>query len=189
MPSRTFIYARVSTSELTVENQLEAIQRAGYSVPANRVITEVVSGGVNAMEREAFKAMVTHKLEKGDTVVVQRLDRLGRDNIDVQQVVELFVSKGIRLVSLDLPVRDLSSSEGKLMLQLFSAFAEFEKNRIKERTIDGLKRAKSEGKKLGRPSNESLRGEVVQMRKSMSIAGVAKELGISVSTVKRLQKP
>lgn len=57
----------------------------------------------------------------------------------------------MKVVCLDLPVSDLASSEGKLMLQMFSAFAEFERNRIRERTKEGLERAKAQGKKLGRP--------------------------------------
>jgi DNA invertase Pin-like site-specific DNA recombinase len=85
--------------------------------------------------------MVTHKLEKGDRLVVLKLDRLGRDNIDVQQTIAMLVDKGIDVVSLDLPVRNLASAEGKLMLQMFSAFAEFEKSRIIERTREGLARA------------------------------------------------
>ncbi|HII3586572.1 TPA: recombinase family protein, partial [Citrobacter freundii] len=95
--------------------------------------------------------MVTHKLEAGDRLVVLKLDRLGRDNIDVQQTIAMLVEKEIDVVSLDLPVRNLSSAEGKLMLQMFSAFAEFEKSRIIERTKEGLVRARKEGKKLGRP--------------------------------------
>ncbi|MDD0156974.1 recombinase family protein, partial [Shigella flexneri] len=74
------------------------------------------------------------KLEEGDTLVVLKLDRLGRDNIDLQNTVTLLNDKGVKLICLDLPVKDLSSSEGKLVLQLFSTFAEFERNRIRERT-------------------------------------------------------
>ncbi|WP_198511692.1 recombinase family protein, partial [Bacillus subtilis] len=76
-------------------------------------------------------------LESGDMLVVLKLDRLGRDNIDVQQTIEMLIHKGVRVVSLDLPIPDLSSSEGKLMLRMFSAFAEFEKDRIRERTQEG----------------------------------------------------
>ncbi len=119
--SRTFAYCRVSTSEQTTENQIVAIRQAGYDVPDNRVVSETVSGGVQAMQRKAFTDMVTHKLEDGDRLVVLKLDRLGRDNIDVQQTIAMLVDKGVDVVSLDLPVRNLASSEGKLMLQMFSA--------------------------------------------------------------------
>ena len=150
--SRTFAYCRVSTSEQATENQIVAIRQAGYDILDSRVISETVSGGVQAMQRKGFADMVTHKLEKGDRLVVLKLDRLGRDNIDVQQTIAMLVDKGIDVVSLDLPVRNLASAEGKLMLQMFSAFAEFEKSRIIERTKEGLARVKTEGKKLGRPA-------------------------------------
>ncbi|MBJ2541414.1 recombinase family protein, partial [Salmonella enterica subsp. enterica serovar Derby] len=145
--SRTFAYCRVSTSEQATENQIIAIRQAGYDVLDNRVVSEVVSGGVQAMKRKAFADMVNHKLESGDRLIVLKLDRLGRDNIDVQQAIDMLVKRGIEVVSLDLPVRNLTSAEGKLMLQMFSAFAEFEKSRIIERTKEGLDRAKQEGKR------------------------------------------
>lgn len=87
--SRTFAYCRVSTSEQTTENQIMAIRQAGYDVIDNRVVSEVVSGGVQAMQRKAFADMVNHKLESGDRLVVLKLDRLDRDNIDVQHTALL----------------------------------------------------------------------------------------------------
>ncbi len=72
--------------------------------------------------------------------------------MNVQQTIAMLVNKGINVVSLDLPARNLASAEGKLMLQMFSAFAGFEKFRIIERTKDGLARAKAEGEKLGCPA-------------------------------------
>ncbi|WP_218745603.1 recombinase family protein, partial [Vibrio parahaemolyticus] len=116
----------------------------------NRVVSETISGSVKAMDRPEFKRLVD-RLEEGDSLIVLKLDRLGRDAIDIQQTVQMFVDMGVRLICLDLPVSDLSSAEGRLMLQMFGAFAEFERNRIRERTTQGLERAKAEGKKLGRP--------------------------------------
>ncbi|HIH4374701.1 TPA: recombinase family protein, partial [Citrobacter freundii] len=101
--SRTFAYCRVSTSEQSTENQIMAIRQAGYAVNDSRVISETVSGGVQAMQRKGFADMVTHKLEAGDQLVVLKLDRLGRDNIDVQQTITMLVDNGIDVVSLDLP--------------------------------------------------------------------------------------
>ncbi len=150
---RTYGYGRVSTDEQTTSQQLTAIREAGHKVSDNRfIVDEGVSGGVCAMERPAFRNLVENKLEKGDTLVIAKLDRLGRDNIDVQQVVQMLTDKGIKLFILDLPVADLSSPEGKLMLQMFATFAEFEKNRISERIRDKLKQLKQEGKALGRPT-------------------------------------
>lgn len=184
--SRTFAYCRVSTSEQSTENQIMAIRQAGYAVNDSRVISETVSGGVQAMQRKGFADMVTHKLEAGDQLVVLKLDRLGRDNIDVQQTITMLVDKGVDVVSLDLPVRNLSSAEGKLMLQMFSAFAEFEKSRIIERTKEGLVRARKEGKKLGRPVASNTLQRVQEARaKGLSQSKAALELNLSLPTIKR----
>ncbi|MDF7760428.1 recombinase family protein [Kosakonia cowanii] len=184
--SRTFAYCRVSTSEQTTENQIMAIRQAGYDVLDNRVVSEVVSGGVQAMKRKAFSDLVNHKLEAGDKLVVLKLDRLGRDNIDVQQTISMLVDKGIDVVSMDLPASNLASAEGKLMLQMFSAFAEFEKSRITERTKEGLERAKKEGKKLGRPVAKETQKRVQEAKdKGLSQSKTAAELGLSLPTIKR----
>lgn len=184
--SRTFAYCRVSTSEQTTENQIMAIRQAGYEILDSRSISETVSGGVQAMQRKAFADMVTHKLEKGDRLVVLKLDRLGRDNIDVQQTIAMLVNRGVDVISLDLPVRNLASAEGKLMLQMFSAFAEFEKSRIIERTKEGLARAKTEGKKLGRPAAvDTVRRVQEAKSKGLSQSKAAFELGLSLPTIKR----
>ncbi|EGQ7654818.1 recombinase family protein [Vibrio parahaemolyticus] len=183
---RIFAYCRVSTVEQTTDNQILAIRNAGYDVQESRVISETVSGSVRAMERKEFKTLVEHKLEAGDTLVVLKLDRLGRDNIDVQQTIEQLTDKKIKVVSLDLPVSDLSSAEGKLMLQMFSAFAEFERNRIRERTQEGLNRAKAEGKKLGRPAAKDTTANVQRCKaEGLSQSATAKELSIGIATVKR----
>lgn len=184
--SRTFAYCRVSTSEQTTENQIMAIRQAGYDVLDNRVVSEVVSGGVQAMKRKAFSDLVNHKLEAGDKLVVLKLDRLGRDNIDVQQTISMLVNKGIDVVSMDLPASNLASAEGKLMLQMFSAFAEFEKSRITERTKEGLERAKKEGKTLGRPVAKETQKRVQEAKdKGLSQSKAAAELGLSLPTIKR----
>lgn len=183
---RTFAYCRVSTTEQTTQNQIIAIRQKGYDVSDSRVVSETISGSVEAMKREQFKMLINHQMEAGDMLVVLKLDRLGRDNIDVQNTINVLTQKGIKVVCLDLPVADLSSAEGKLMLQMFAAFAEFERNRIRERTKEGIERAKVQGKKLGRPEacNTTI---AVQGKKAggLSQSNVAKELGISIATVKR----
>lgn len=182
--TRTFAYCRVSTSEPTTENQILAIRQAGYDILDGYVISETVSGGIQAMKRKGFINMVTHKLEEGDQLVVLKLDRLGRDNIDVQQTIAMLVGKGVNVASLDLPVRNLASSEGKLMLQMFSAFSEFEKSRINERTKEGLARTKTEGKRLGRPAATDIVRRV-QEAKVLSQSKARLELGLSLPTIKR----
>lgn len=183
---RTFAYCRVSTSDLTTDNQIHTIRNSGYEIDDSRVITETVSGSVQAMKRHAFKMLVEHKLESGDRLVVSKLDRLGRDNIDVQSSISMLMDKGIQVVSLDLPVTDLASSEGRLMLQMFSAFAEFEWNRIRERTREGLSRAKSQGVKLGRPEARATTARVQTAKlDGFSQRAAALNTGLSLATIKR----
>ncbi|MGY3901988.1 recombinase family protein [Aeromonas lusitana] len=184
--SRTFVYARVSTEDQTTSNQRIEAEARGYKVPDNRFISEVVSGGVAAMARPEFVSLVNHKLETGDTLVVTKIDRLGRDNIDVQTTIKSLMAQGIKVVSLDLPSNDLSSAEGQLVLQMFTAFAEFEKSRIAERTQAGLERAKAEGKKLGRPEAVETTKKVQELKAGgFSQSKVAERLGVTVITVKR----
>jgi DNA invertase Pin-like site-specific DNA recombinase len=184
--SRTFAYCRVSTLDQNNDNQILMIEKNGYKIEPHRVITEKVSGSVAALSRPQFKTLIEEKLEKGDTLVVLKLDRLGRDNIDLQKTIQTLTDKEIRVVSLDLPVQDLSSSEGKLMLQLFGAFAEFERNRIVERTQAGLDRAKVNGKKLGRPKAQKTTQKVQTLKaEGLTQKLVSERLGISLITVKR----
>jgi len=188
--SRTFAYCRVSTTEQTAENQLLAIQQSGYGVEAHRVAAETISGSCHAMQRPVFKTLITERMEAGDTLLVLKLDRLGRDMIDVMSTLEQLTVLHIGVISLDLGAIDLTSPAGKLQVQVMAAVAEFERNRIRERTREGLERAKSEGKKLGRPGPDAARvARVKELRsEGRSIAKTAELMGISPATVKRLQK-
>lgn len=187
---RTFAYCRCSTAEQDNDNQVLAIRRAREefsSIPEHRFIKETVSGGVQAMQRPLFSELVNYRLETGDRLVVLKLDRLGRDNVDIQNTVNLLASKGITLICLDLPISDITSPEGKFMLQIFSAFAEFERGRIRERTLEGLAKAKASGVKLGRRKGVSKHREAIQALKlaNLSQSAVAARLGCGIATVKR----
>lgn len=188
---RTFAYCRVSTLEQTVENQKIAIASAGFQVPEHRVITETISGSCQAMQRKGFQQLIEHKMESGDTLVILKLDRLGRDMIDVMDTLHQLSERCISVISLDLGPIDLISPAGKLQVQVMAAVAEFERNRIRERTREGLTRARVEGKKLGRPAADIERVKAVKrcrQEEGLSIAQTADKLGISIATVKRLQK-
>ncbi|MCF5866718.1 recombinase family protein [Aeromonas veronii] len=184
---RTFAYCRVSTAEQDTETQILAIRKAGYEVQDSRIISEVVSGGMQAMQRPEFKALVEHKLEAGDRLVVLKLDRLGRDSIDIQTTIKQLQEKQIEVVSLDMPtVKNITGAEGMLMMQLLAAFAQFERERIKERTREGLERAKAKGKKMGRPVATETREAVAKaQRDGLSQSHAAKVLGVSIRTIKR----
>ena len=148
---RVFAYARVSTVEQLTENQREQIARAGYNIAPKRFIEEQISGSVPAAQRPGFQRLL-ERMDEGDTLVVTKLDRIGRDSIDVQQTVERFQSEGIRLVVLQLGNLDLTSSAGALMVKMLAAVADFERDLIIERTQAGQARARAAGTHMGRPS-------------------------------------
>ena len=183
---RDFAYCRTSTIEQSTDNQVQEIRRRGYQVEDNRIVEEKISGGVNAMQRPLFKKLVEDKMEKGDRLIVLKLDRLGRDAIDVLGTIQQLQSQGIRVMSLDLPEMDLTKPEGKMMLQIFAAFAEFEKGRIKERTMEGLAKARSKGRVGGRPPATKRISQVQECKADgLTQAQVAAKLGVNISTVKR----
>ena len=183
--SRTFAYCRVSTVGQTTENQVQEIKSAGFDLQAQRVIEETISGSTSTSERQGFNKLL-ERMESGDVLVVTKLDRLGRNAIDVQQTVQLLESKGIKVHCLALGGVDLTSAAGKMTMGVLSAVAQFERDLLIERTQAGLNRAKSEGKTLGRPQATSK--EQVQLCKAegMSQSQASKHLGVSLSTVKRM---
>ncbi|MGJ8692132.1 MAG: recombinase family protein [Thalassotalea sp.] len=184
--SRIFAYCRVSKEDQTTDNQILAIRSAGYNVDESRVVSETISGKTPAMHREAFKALLEHKIEQGDTLIVNKLDRLGRDSIDVQSTVNYILDAGVKLIVLDLPEPDLSTPNGQLLVGMFSVFAQFERNRISERTKEGQARAKTQGKVIGRPIAKNTTERVLEAKsKGLSQSKVAAELGVSLPTVKR----
>jgi putative DNA-invertase from lambdoid prophage Rac len=185
MTSRTFAYCRVSTAEQTTENQILAIEAAGITIKPARIISETISGAVPASERPGFQKLL-ERMEEGDTLVVLKMDRLGRDSIDIQQTIERLAAAGISVNSLDLPGVDLTSTAGALTMKVLAAVADMERSRIKERTMEGLARAVASGVKLGRPVADDVTGAVQELReRGHSQSEVATMLGLSVRTVKR----
>ncbi|HEX8373721.1 MAG TPA: recombinase family protein, partial [Geminicoccaceae bacterium] len=94
--SRTFAYARVSTAGQTTENQVREIAAAGFAVEPHRVVGETVSGGEAIARRRGFSRLLD-RMERGDVLVVTRLDRLGRDAIDVSATVGRLADMGVRV--------------------------------------------------------------------------------------------
>jgi putative DNA-invertase from lambdoid prophage Rac len=183
--SRVFAYARVSTNDQVTENQRDEIAAAGYAITAARYVEEKVSGSVQAMQRPAF-AKLMDKLEEGDTLVVTKIDRIGRDSIDVQQTVEMFAERGIRLVVLQLGNLDLTSSAGALIVKVLAAMGDFEKSLIVERTLAGQARARAEGKHMGRPSKTNDEQKAViraTLAAGATVSQVARDHSISRATV------
>lgn len=201
MTARTYLYTRVSTEEQTTENQRLLAEQAGYRIEPKRVHAEVISGTVPAMERPMFAKLVD-KLEEGDTLVVAKLDRLGRNASDIDRTVEILRGMGVRVVVLDLPVMEVTSAAGDLVRRMFAAFAQFERDQLVERTHAGLARAKSEGKVLGRKRGLAKYAEEhgralqdvvaeVQARKAAgeSLRELGKVYGVSGQTILREIQP
>ncbi|MEN9890477.1 MAG: hypothetical protein RLY78_772 [Pseudomonadota bacterium] len=183
--SRVFAYARVSTVDQLTENQREQIAQAGYDIPAQRFIEEKVSGSVPAGQRPGFVKLLD-RMEAGDTLVVTKLDRIGRDSIDVQQTVQRFTDAGMRLVVLQLGNLDITSSAGALMVKMLAAVADFERDLIIERTQAGQARARAEGKHMGRPS-KTTQAQQEAIRQALAggatVTSMAAQYGVSRATV------
>ncbi len=187
--SRTFAYLRVSTEGQTTDNQLGTIEAAGFSVQPRRVVAETVSGSVAARERKGF-ARLLDRLEEGDMLVVTSLDRLGRNAMDVAATVAALDRMGVRVHCLALGGVDLTSSTGKLTMGVINAVAEFERDLLIERTQAGLRRARAEGKAIGRPASLSpeQRQEVLRhLAEGASVSGLARTFGTSRQTIMRVR--
>jgi putative DNA-invertase from lambdoid prophage Rac len=188
--TRAFSYCRVSTADQTTDNQVREIEAAGFAVEPHRVVTETVSGSVAAMERNGFRKL-TERLEKGDVLIVTKLDRLGRNAMDVRATIEALALIGVRVHCLALGGVDLTSPAGRMTMSVIAAVAEFERDLLIERTQSGLDRARAAGKTLGRPS--ALTGEQqAAIRASrahgVSLGTLAAEYGVSRAAIQRAEK-
>lgn len=164
------IYIRVSTSEQTVENQrirlVEYAKGKGYSYD---IYEEVES----TRKTRPVKQALLSKLRQNeyDAVVIYKLDRWARSSTELILDTKELIDKGVGFVSISDNL-DFSTAAGKLQFQILSAFAEFERELIRERTIEGLERAKQQGKQIGRPKGSK---DSKQRRKSGYILREAKK--------------
>lgn len=187
---RVFAYCRVSTADQTTDNQAREIEASGFTIDPKRVVVETVSGSQPAMERPGFAKLVD-RLEEGDVLVVTKLDRLGRNAIDVRSTVERLAKEGVRVHCLALGGVDLTSPAGKMTMGVIAAVAEFERDLLIERTQSGLARAKADGKTLGRPGKlTDAQIADIQMRRAeqVSLATLASKYGVSRSAIQRAEK-
>ncbi|WP_312283934.1 recombinase family protein [Candidatus Igneacidithiobacillus taiwanensis] len=188
--SRTFAYVRVSTAGQTPENQIQEIEAAGFHVEPHRVVAETVSGSTAIAQRPGF-AKLLDRLEPGDVLIVTKLDRLGRDAMDVSSTVKKLASLGVRVHCLALGGVDLTSSAGTMTMHVLNAVAQFERDLLIERTQAGLARARAEGKALGRPSrlNAQQKHAVRQaLQAGATVAGLARQYGVSRQTIMRARQ-
>ncbi len=187
---RIFAYARVSTAGQTTDNQVQEIEAGGFKVEPRRVVTETISGSVAAARRPGFTRLLD-KLEAGDVLVVTKLDRLGRNAIDVSGTVTKLAEIGVRVHCLALGGADLASSTGKLTMSVINAVAEFERDLLVERTHAGLARAKAEGKTLGRPSSlsgEQRREVARRLTDGAAVSALAREFRTSRQAIMRVRE-
>jgi len=187
--SRVFAYCRVSTAEQVIANQRQEIAAAGFVLERHRIIEECISGSAPSSQRPGFLRLVD-RLEPGDVLVVTKLDRLGRNAMDVRATVERLETNQVRVHCLALGGVDLTSAAGKMTLQVIAAVAEFERDLLIERTQSGLRRARAQGKRLGRPSrlNGEQRTRVLQrLAAGTTVAQVAKEFATSRQTILRVR--
>mgnify|MGYP000324296377 CR=1 FL=1 len=187
--SRTFSYCRVSTLDQTTQNQILEIKAAGFSIEPQRIVEENISGSVAAKKRPGFCKLVD-RLESGDILVVTKLDRLGRNAMDVRSTAEQLEEKNIRLHCLALGGVDLTSPAGKMAMGIITVIAEFERDLLIERTQSGMNRAKAEGKVLGRPQIliTKQKDEIKeQLARNNNVSQAARDYNVSRKTIMRVR--
>lgn len=185
-----FGYGRVSTKEQQSENKRLELERAGYHVDY-WYADEGVSGKVPALQRAQLRILLD-KIRDGETLVVSKLDRLGRDAQDIAATIKMLAAHRIEVIVLQLGKLDLTSSAGKLMLAMLAAMAEMERDLLVKRTQSGLARAKAEGKTLGRPAStteEQRAAMVARFKGGESISALSRDYDISRASVMRIVKP
>lgn len=173
-------YARVSTDEQNLDAQIDALKSAG----CEKIFTDKISGVSD--ERKGFEELMQF-IRPDDTLVVWRLDRLGRTLKKLILMVEELQNKKISFVSLKESI-DTSSSGGRLIFHVFGALAEFERELIRERTKAGLEAAKARGRLGGRPramNDEKVRVAKALMQAKTPIGEICRSLGVSKCTLYR----
>lgn len=147
-----------------------------------------MSGKADASQRPKFKELLA-QIRDGETLVVSKLDRLGRDAHDVATTIKSLAARRIEVIVLKLGKLDLTSAARKVMLAMLAAVAEMERDLLVERTQAGLARAKVQGKTLGRPTKttDSQRAEIIDMRKNgASVSALSRTYGVSRASIMRV---
>jgi len=177
---RLFGYARVSTSQQSLDIQLKAL--AEHGVEPHRIFSDKESG--SHLNREGLQTLLM-KVEKGDLVFVKKLDRLGRDTADMINLIKEFDKMGVALRFLDDGI-GTEGEMGKMVVTILSAVAQAERRRILERTNEGRQEAKARGVKFGRKPTVDKEKVVKMLSEGKSPTVIARELKIGRSTVYKL---
>lgn len=170
-------YTRVSTSNQDAQLQLDALLSVG--VQKRDVFADVTSGSKTAIERPGMRRLLEYA-EEGDTVVVWRVDRLGRSLIDVLNTVNLLRERGVQVRSISDGI-DPATSTGRLMLNMLATLAEYERELIVERVNAGIAAARQNGTRFGRPLTDP-----VVIADKLAIAQDARAKGRTAEDAARL---
>jgi DNA invertase Pin-like site-specific DNA recombinase len=184
---RAAIYARVSTVDQEPENQLQELRR--YVQARGWTAVEYVDRGVSGAKdrRPALDDLIRDaRRRRFDVLICWRLDRLGRNLRHLITLLDELQALGVAFVSLAEGI-DATTPAGKLQMHILGAIAEFERERIRERVLAGLQRARAQGRRLGRPR---ARPPIEGLRRveGLTVDVAAERLGVSRSTVKRWRR-
>jgi len=175
-------YARVSTKDQVLNLQIDALKTAG----CHKIFYEVAKGA-RADRPEWLKLL--EEIQKGDTLIVWKLDRMGRSLHHLIKVVNDLIAKGVDIISIQDPL-NTTSAQGRLIFNMFASLAEFEKDLIRERTMAGLKSARARGRMGGRPKGLSEKAkktactaEALYLQNELKTDDIADQLGISKTTL------
>jgi DNA invertase Pin-like site-specific DNA recombinase len=179
----TFGYARVSTQGQDYERQIEALQAENCTT----IFREKISG-TRTHRPQLVKLM--QKLEAGDTIVVTKIDRLGRSTRELLELIEFINSKGAFFKSIGDPMFDTTSPTGRLLSTLLAAIAEFERSLISERTSAGRARAKAKGVRFGRPPKMTPHQRIEALKRlgdGDTLEDIARTFNVDPTTIGRLR--
>lgn len=178
-------YIRVSTEGQSTTSQRHSIE-SRYKID-RWFEDEAISGSIRAQQRKGFRALLDY-LREDDTLVVTAIDRLGRNTINILEVVEELKAKGVTIISIREGF-DLSTPMGTAMLTMLAAVAQLERENIKIRQMAGIERARSAGEQLGREKTiDDMAVVTWRTENSASIRATAANFGISTASVKRACK-
>ncbi|WP_336853884.1 recombinase family protein [Sinomonas albida] len=188
----TYGYARVSTADQDPQLQTDALAKAGVQTENRKhfYIDRGVSGSVPSRERPQLSALL-ERVDAGDKLIVWKLDRLGRNTLDVLSVLQELTDKGVQFESVTEKL-DTSGPMGRAMVTILAAFAQLERDLIHERTMAGLAAAKAKGKLGGRPrvtaDDPRVKRAAALRGRGFTVEETAHQMGLGVATVYRLLK-
>ncbi len=192
---KTYAYIRISTDKQDLENQRYSILEYANRKKLGNVefIEETVSGKVSWKNRK-LKDLIMH-LQKGDNFIVAELSRLGRSMLEIMELLDILLSKGVNIYVVKGNYELKDDIQSKVLAFAFSLASEIERELISQRTKEALARVKSEGKKIGRPkgsysSKLDEKREYIEelLDKGVSIASIAKILGVHYQTMRNYIK-